>query len=64
MALRQLANECEDGKTCPGVWRDDDNPHDVVVVGRVLESAPVPVGRGEKAVLLRWQTVCDAVQGV
>ena len=63
MRLRQLASECTDIETCPSVWRDDDNPDDLVVVGRVLEGSPVSLGEGEAAVALRWQTVRDAVLG-
>jgi hypothetical protein len=63
MALRRLAGGCEDVKSCPGVWQDDENQDNVIIVGRDLDVAPIPVGAGESAVTLRWQIIREAVMG-
>lgn len=64
MAIRQLATECRDKDGCPGVWEDDGDLVNVIVVGEVVDPCPVPLGAGEVAVRLRRQTVADAVTGV
>jgi hypothetical protein len=53
-----------DGDTCPGVWVDDQYPDDVIVVGILLASSPVPLGPGETAVRLCRRTLADANLGV
>ncbi len=52
MAMRRLSggDECKDGWTCPGVWEEHPAAEDLVVVGQLLESSPVPLGPGEVAV--------------
>lgn len=61
MAMRLLATECEDKFTCPGVWEDDADPGNVIVVGHVVDACPVPLGDGEIAVRLRRETIARAV---
>lgn len=61
MTMRLLAGECRDKHTCPGVWEDDEDPGGVIVVGRVVDPSPVPLGAGEMAVSLRRETIASAV---
>lgn len=64
MTLRQLATTCKGGKTCPGIWADDDNPEDAIVVGKVVSLAQVPVGLDEIAVRIPRQLLRDVVSEV
>lgn len=64
MAIRQLATECNGKDGCPGVWAEDGDPDDVIVVGQVVDPCPLPLGAGEVAVRLRRRTIADAVAGV
>ncbi len=63
MGLRRLSGQCEDIETCPGVWETDQRSADVIVVGELLDSSPVPLGPGECAVRLPRQVVRDAKVG-
>lgn len=63
MTLRRLASECENRWSCPGVWEDDSDPDQVIIVGEVLEPSPVPLSLGEVAVRLRRQTIRDSGVG-
>jgi hypothetical protein len=63
MALRQLAGQCDDKTTCPGVWIDEDQPDEVIIVGAHLVQAPVPLGPGEVAVRLSIQLLQDTRLG-
>lgn len=62
MALerKSVDSSCKDGFTCPSVWADDGDLDNVVVVGEVLDPAPIPVGPGEIAVRVRRQVIQDA----
>lgn len=62
MGLRRLAGGCDDGDTCPGIWLDDQQPDEMIVVGLDLNPSPVLLGPGERAVKLRRETVREAVQ--
>jgi len=61
MAIRRLSGECEDADwSCPSIWEDDELPEDVIVVGPLSKSSPVPLGPGEGAILLSRRVVRDA----
>ena len=61
---RLSVEDCADKLTCPSVWVDSEQaPGDAIVVGRVLDPSPVPLGEGEVAVTLRTQTLRDAIEG-
>lgn len=61
MVLRRLSVECKDGDGNPSsMWIDEDIPDDVIVVDRLLDPSPVPLGLGEAAILLSRQLVRDA----
>lgn len=63
MTLRRLSGTCDDEvEPCHGIW-DDDHPDGVIVVGDLLDPAPVPLGAGEVAIRLRRQVVRDAKIG-
>lgn len=64
MTLRQLAGQCDDKTTCPGVWIDDDQPDDAIIVGAHLVRSPVPLAPGEVAVRLSVQLLRDAHGGI
>jgi hypothetical protein len=60
--LRRLSVDdlCKDGRTCPSIWVDDDQPDDLVIVGHLLTPSTVPLGLGEVAIRVRRQVVTDA----
>lgn len=70
MALKRISvdAECKDGYTCPAVWVNDDtdkqspviDADQVLVVGKVVDSSPVPLAPGEIAVLVPRQVIRDA----
>lgn len=61
MGYRQLSKEeCNHGEECPSVWITDADPEHVVIVGKVLPSGIVPLGRDEVAMRLRISTIVAA----
>jgi hypothetical protein len=64
MAIHRLTPLCEDKITCPGVWRDDQCPGEMIVVGEEVDPALVPLGPGERAVRISVRIVSDALPGV
>lgn len=64
MTFRRLATTCKSGKTCPGIWADDDNPDEAIVVGKVVSPAQVSVGLDEIAVRIPRQLLRDVVSEV
>jgi len=60
--LRRLSvdDSCKDGRTCPSVWEDDDEPDDLVIIGRLMAPSTVPLAFGEVAIRVRRQVVADA----
>lgn len=60
MAIRRLSDSCQDKITCPGVWEDDEYPEDVMVVGKILDYSPVPLGPGEGVMRLPRRVVREA----
>jgi len=62
MALRQVAGDCDDIQTCPGVFEEGD---DVVVQGYEIGAetrAQLRLGTDESAVRLPRKLILDAAQ--
>lgn len=57
--LQKLAG-CDDGRTCPGMWIDEDTD-EVLVRGRV-ETSTLPLGDGEQVVVLPAGMLEEATQ--
>lgn len=61
MSLRRLSvNGEDDDQNSASIWIDDDLPGEIIVVDRLLDRSPVPLGPGEAALLLSRKLVRDA----
>lgn len=58
MAWRRLSDACLDKITCASFWEDDEHPEDdLIAVGPLIDSSPVPLGPGEGALRMPRRVV-------
>jgi hypothetical protein len=61
MTLRRLSVNLTDGEgDPPSVGADDETSDDVILVDRMLDPSPVPVGPGKVAIRLSRRVIRDA----
>lgn len=53
--------DCQGKITCPGVWIDNEHdPEYAIVVGQLIDPAPMSIAPGERAVRLRRTIIRNA----
>lgn len=61
MSLRRLSvNGEDDDQNSASIWIDDDLPGEVIVVDRLLDPSPVPVGSDKVTIRMPLRLIRDA----